>query len=694
MYGRGEFYSKTKGEVKYVCNYETCLNVKIKLIQNLPKIVVNKRLFSAVLLIFFSQFIASATIRQYIDSFENLLTEPISTNQRLNALYTLSYEYGLINPRKGIYYANKCLKLAKQVKSIKGQFYGYNGMGNAYESLANFDSALYYHSLEYQMVKNFGTKHNIAAALSNIGICYKELGNYSQALNYFLQAYKMMEGEKAYNVRIHYYLAEMYYMLSRYEESILHSKIGFNKCSGNEFEYIGYNMIVTFAKCKLKTGKTDSAIILLSEARAKLKTYTDQVSYGICLNALGEAYIEANDYRLAIECFEEEMNLHKKVDNKNGIYLAYLNLAYANSFFEKKDLTKIKWYLKQTEANLNPIKHNKEVLLKAYYKLASTYEEIGSIQIALIKYKLYSDLKDELLNKEKYNQINELQTKYATARKEKQIQMQLAELKNKSILLERNRFQIISLVVTLAFLILFGYFFYNRFKFKQKTKLELEIVRQEHLRERALKDKENEERTRIAKDIHDELGSGLSKINLVSEIMKKQEINNQTTYEQLNSISETSIKLVENMRDLIWVWNPENNQLDNLIARIREYSYNYLEEFPLKFEINSPEMIPDYKVSGDEARHLFMIVKEILQNIVKHAFANHVVLFISIDDNLTIKFVDDGKGFNSNSEYKGNGLKNLQSRCALIEANLEITSETNKGAQVTVSLEFKKLAVL
>jgi signal transduction histidine kinase len=129
--------------------------------------------------------------------------------------------------------------------------------------------------------------------------------------------------------------------------------------------------------------------------------------------------------------------------------------------------------------------------------------------------------------------------------------------------------------------------------------LETEIAKQEDLREKALKEKENEERTRIAKDIHDELGSGLSKINLVSEIIKKEDIRNPLIYDQLNSISETSTKLVENMRDLIWVWNPENNQLDHLIARIREYSYNYLEDFPLKFEVDSPENIPAFDVSSD-----------------------------------------------------------------------------------------------
>jgi signal transduction histidine kinase len=147
------------------------------------------------------------------------------------------------------------------------------------------------------------------------------------------------------------------------------------------------------------------------------------------------------------------------------------------------------------------------------------------------------------------------------------------------------------------------------------------------------------------------------------------------------------------MRDLIWVWNPENNQLDHLIARIREYSYNYLEDFPLKFEVDSPENIPAFDVSSDMARQIYMLVKEILQNIVKHANANKVCLQITLGDYLTIVISDNGRGFNSNEEYRGNGLKNLNSRCEQIGAYLQINSELNKGTNVTISLELRKLVI-
>jgi signal transduction histidine kinase len=617
----------------------------------------------------------------------------MSDKQRIELYYTLSYEYGLLNPRKGIAYAKQCLDLATKTNYKVGTFYAFNGMGNAYESMANFDSALWCHLNSYKYAKLYGTDKNQTSALVNIGICYKEQGNYANALRYFLWGFKLVENKKDYNARIHYYLGEMYYMLGNYEQAIHHSRIGYRKLIENKTEYIAYNMNVVLAKCKLKLGKTDSAIFILNNAKSNLKNYTDQVSYCNCLNALGEAYFIKRNFDEAIKCFSEEIIIQNKMGNQNGICLANLDLAKVYAQHKPLALDKIKWHVNLAESNLFAIKHNKDVLMKSYEKLASIYETIGMIPMALSRYKHYFKLKDELLTTERYRQIGELQTKYATEKKEKQILKQSIELKNKSIRLERNRLQILLLFVTIAFLILFGYFYYQSFKLKQKLKLETEIAKQEDLREKALKEKENEERTRIAKDIHDELGSGLSKINLVSEIIKKEDIRNPLIYDQLNSISETSTKLVENMRDLIWVWNPENNQLDHLIARIREYSYNYLEDFPLKFEVDSPENIPAFDVSSDMARQIYMLVKEILQNIVKHANANKVCLQITLGDYLTIVISDNGRGFNSNEEYRGNGLKNLNSRCEQIGAYLQINSELNKGTNVTISLELRKLVI-
>jgi signal transduction histidine kinase len=195
----------------------------------------------------------------------------------------------------------------------------------------------------------------------------------------------------------------------------------------------------------------------------------------------------------------------------------------------------------------------------------------------------------------------------------------------------------------------------------------------------------------MAKDIHDELGSGLSKIKLISELIKKDEVQGGSINDKIMSISETSGKLVENMRDLIWIWNPDNTNLPNLIARIREYTYDYLEDFPIELTINSPTNIPSLEISNDVARNIYMIVKEILQNIVKHSKASIVKLNMQVDGVFIISIEDNGIGFDLSAVNSGFGLNNLRSRADKIGGHIFIDSKKGNGVIITLEIQVEKL---
>jgi signal transduction histidine kinase len=640
--------------------------------------------------IFFQTFLFG-TDKRYLDSCENVVLTIKDPHKKAYALYILSYENGLIEPRKGISYGLRCLRLSEEIGDLMGQLNGYNGIGNAYETMANYDSAIWHHLRSYEIANKLGKSRTIVAALSNVATCYKEQGKYKEALNTYIRAYKLVENEEEYNPRIHYYLGEIYYLLENYKLAEYHAKIGYEKCMKFDFEYVAYNMNIVLAKCKLKLGKIDSSIAILIGAQKKLKTYTDQLSYAICLNALAESYLAKHDFNNAKDVIIEELQIQEGIRNKNGICMANLNLAFCYANLKNRNDALITKYLNAAESGLINIKHNKDALMKVYGKIANTYELMGREKPALAYYKLYSKLKDELLNEAQYKQLHELQTKYESDKKEKQIKDQKASIENQLIVLERNRLQIILLLCTISFLLIFGYFIYNWYKLKQKTKLILEIQKQEQIREIALKEKENEERTRMAKDIHDELGSGLSKIKLISELIKKDEVQGGSINDKIMSISETSGKLVENMRDLIWIWNPDNTNLPNLIARIREYTYDYLEDFPIELTINSPTNIPSLEISNDVARNIYMIVKEILQNIVKHSKASIVKLNMQVDGVFIISIEDNGIGFDLSAVNSGFGLNNLRSRADKIGGHIFIDSKKGNGVIITLEIQVEKL---
>ena len=206
-------------------------------------------------------------------------------------------------------------------------------------------------------------------------------------------------------------------------------------------------------------------------------------------------------------------------------------------------------------------------------------------------------------------------------------------------------------------------------------------------REKIIRETEEQERVRIAKDIHDELGSGLSKIKFLSELATTQLEGKQHLQTSLRSISETSVHLVENMRDLIWAMNPENTTLDNLVARIREYAHDYLEEFPMEVDFDIPEHIPARRISKEVNRNLMMIVKEALQNIVKHASAKCITIKIELEPKFSLTIEDDGAGFNTTIATEGNGLKNMSARGLQLGTVVKFHSTPGKGSKVDLELE-------
>src|SRR5690606_15247219 len=125
------------------------------------------------------------------------------------------------------------------------------------------------------------------------------------------------------------------------------------------------------------------------------------------------------------------------------------------------------------------------------------------------------------------------------------------------------------------------------------------------------------ERTRIAGEMHDDLGSGLTTIQYLSERALKN-VSDEKEIQNIRKISKESNDLVRNMSEIIWAMNDRFDTLDNLIIYIRRYAYEYLDSHGLAFNIHIQENIPAVKISGEKRRNVFLVVKEALHNVVKH----------------------------------------------------------------------------
>ncbi len=222
--------------------------------------------------------------------------------------------------------------------------------------------------------------------------------------------------------------------------------------------------------------------------------------------------------------------------------------------------------------------------------------------------------------------------------------------------------------------------------------LMIRYIAQRNLRERILLlEKEQaveKERTRIARDMHDDLGSGLTKIAILSEVAKKQLETPQKAINQLENISASSRDLVDSLQDIIWVLNPKNDSLDSLAIYIREYALKYFDPMNIRVKFLFPAQIPGIKLSEEIRRNIFLVVKETFSNIAKHANCNEVIVSLDTsNDSFQLKITDNGKGFDkSKVRTFANGLQNMQNRMEQAGGRFDVDASPGKGTQTTLAI--------
>ncbi len=192
------------------------------------------------------------------------------------------------------------------------------------------------------------------------------------------------------------------------------------------------------------------------------------------------------------------------------------------------------------------------------------------------------------------------------------------------------------------------------------------------------------ERTRIATDMHDDLGAGLSSIRFLSEKVKRNTFS-EVTKNDIDKILFSSSELMDKMNEIVWAMNEKNDSLPDLLAYIRSYAKEYCEENDLRCTITLPENIPAVFVSGEVRRDIFLTIKESLHNIIKHAGASAIEIKFHINEGLSLTIHDNGKGFDINNHKKesgGNGLKNMRKRMESIGGSFKIDS--NNGVLIEI----------
>lgn len=196
-------------------------------------------------------------------------------------------------------------------------------------------------------------------------------------------------------------------------------------------------------------------------------------------------------------------------------------------------------------------------------------------------------------------------------------------------------------------------------------------------------------RSRLARDLHDDMGSTLSTINILSNMAaKKISTDQEASREYMTKISNNSSRIMEAMDDIVWSINPVNDSMRKITARMKEFAGNLLEASDIDYLFQVDDDVKEMSFDMEWRREIFLVFKEAITNIVKYAHCTQVHITIyKQKGHLVMTIADNGKGFSPDSEasaLRGNGIKNMHKRAAAMNSSLEITSSQHTGTSVTL----------
>ena len=246
-------------------------------------------------------------------------------------------------------------------------------------------------------------------------------------------------------------------------------------------------------------------------------------------------------------------------------------------------------------------------------------------------------------------------------------------------------------IVISVFFFLLGLMYKNRseliVRIKDKEAIKLDAEKKDFETKLAILQAQQDERNRISADMHDDLGAGMTSIRLYSELAKNKL--GTSNFPEIEKISASADELLIKMNAIIWSMTSSNDSLGNMVAYIRSYALEYFESTGINCTIYLPESIPDLEVNGKIRRNVFLVVKEALNNVVKHAQASEVKIFLEKEENgLSLTIHDNGKGFEFDQIGSfGNGLKNMKKRMA--DINIELSIENKQGTTIRLYYTYR-----
>ncbi len=523
-----------------------------------------------------------------------------------------------------------------------------------------------------KILKNTNYADIKASAYNNLGACYKNIGEKKKALNYYITSCNIYRKENNFselavvenNIGLLFQSIEDYDKAKNYHKKALNYFVSID----DDINIAkSYNMIgITLAN----QDSLQNALLNFKKSYSLNKRHNNIIGISEDVNNIGGIFYLMKKYDSAITYYKKSLEIDRQNRDFSNLADGLNNIA--NIYIDKKDFknAKIKLdsalYYSKKYKYMSAYLHN----LEDYSIL---YELNKNPQLSLRYLKKYHSIKDSLDIENNLKDINELEKKYETEKKQNLINQQQFEIKQKNIWLIFGGILFLTSMIS-------AFFIYRNYQHKQDKKLQKEIFRQQELEAKALFEGEQNERIRIARDLHDSVGQMLSlvKMNLSSQEQTSENENTQSLVD----------KTISEVRNISHNLIPEELNF-GIFPALENLADNVNSTSKTKIELQIPEEIRLIKFQKQNELSIYRIVQEVVNNMIKHADASSINLSIKkLENSLIINIKDNGKGLDDNSisNSSGIGWKNINARVHMMDGKIKIESEKLAGTQIEITL--------
>jgi signal transduction histidine kinase len=521
-------------------------------------------------------------------------------------------------------------RLFRELADTREEMYMDINLGIAYSNHSEFTNSARYLFIGDSLAHQLNDRKAQGVANRQMGILYREQGQYRKSIPYFREGMQLF---RALRDTLNY----------------------FDAATSLAIVYIYMSM-------------PDSSLAICDSC-APLINAMQRVHYekGILNERYGEAWYGLKKYDKALASYGRAYAIFSG-DNDQA------DRAY-EAMYLGKTLTRMNRYREAENYLLLSYRLNDSLKMNNYtpdaaLQLANLYKATGDWRKAYSWLEKRVDLMDSLQLATQNERTAQLQAQYEAEKKEKEIAL-LRKDQQLSLATVARQKTIRNAAIALALLlILIGILIINRNSIVHKSKRLIELEKM---------------RNTIARDLHDDMGSALSSINIISKVALATTREGEKANEHLRSIYQHSGSILENMSDIVWTINPVNDTLQKIIFKMKEFSADIFDPLNIDHSFEEKGDLASVKLGLQTRRDLYLVFKEAVNNAAKYSQCTKVHISITRTDGLiSIQVKDNGIGFCRETVRTGNGLRNMEQRAAQINGELNIAGDPGSGTTVTL----------